>query len=151
MKNEYNMKKLIILFIFVLGFGHADDIRANVIAVQASGNEGAYRFSVTLKSDETGCEQYADWWEVLSEKGELLYRRILFHSHPDTQPFTRSGGSVKIGKSDEVYIRAHMNKFGYVGDVFKGTVKSGFSKIEVVPQFSEALEKQQPLPKGCAY
>ena len=140
-----------ILFICMLGVSYAETIQANVIAVQASGNEGAYRFSVTLKSDETGCEQYADWWEVLNEKGELLYRRILVHSHPDTQPFTRSGGSVKVGKSDVVYIRAHMNKLGYVGDVFTGSVKGGFSKIEEVPQFTEALEKQQPLPKGCAY
>ncbi len=145
------MKKLMILFICVLSVSYAETIQANVIAVQASGNDDGYRFSVTLKSDETGCEQYADWWEVLSEKGELLYRRILVHSHPDTQPFTRSGGSVKIGKSDVVYIRAHMNKLGYVGDVFIGSVKDGFSKIEVVPQFSETLEKQQPLPKGCAY
>lgn len=145
------MKKLMILLICALGIGHAETIQANVIAVKASGSEGAYRFSVTLKSDETGCDQYADWWEVLSDKGELLYRRILVHSHPDTQPFTRSGGSVKIGKSDVVYIRAHMNKLGYIGDVFKGSVKGGFSKVEVVPQFSEDLKKQQPLPKGCAY
>lgn len=145
------MKKIMILFILVLGFSYAETIQANVIAVKALGDEGAYRFSVTLKSDETGCEQYADWWEVLNESGELLYRRILVHSHPDTQPFTRSGGSVKIGKSDVVYIRAHMNKLGYLGDVFKGSVKEGFHKSVTLPSFSEALEKQQPLPRGCAY
>ncbi len=57
--------------------GHANDIYANVIDVKTSGDDGAYRFAVTLKSTETGCAQYTDWWEVLSEKGELLYRRIL--------------------------------------------------------------------------
>ena len=145
------MKKIMILFICMLGFSYAQNIQANVIAVKVSGSEGNYRFSVTLKSDETGCDQYADWWEVLSEKGELLYRRILVHSHPDTQPFTRSGGSVKISKNDVVYVRAHMNKLGYTGDVMKGSVKKGFFKARVVPSFSEMLEKQQPLPKGCAY
>jgi hypothetical protein len=145
------MKKLITFFICVLGISYAETIQANVIGVKVSGSEGAYRFSVTLKSDETGCEQYADWWEVVSQKGELLYRRILVHSHPDTQPFTRSGGSVKIGEDDVVYIRAHMNKLGYLGDVFKGSVKKGFSKVEVVPSFPVGLDKHQPLPKGCAY
>lgn len=145
------MIKIMILFICVLGFSYAETIHANVTAVKTSGNEGAYRFAVTLKSIETGCAQYADWWEVLSEEGELLYRRILVHSHPNTQPFTRSGGNVKILESDIVYIRAHMNKLGYVGDVFKGSVKEGFFKSTSLPSFSKALEKQQPLPRGCAY
>jgi len=145
------MNKIMISIVFLLSMGHANDIYANVIAVQTSGTNSTYRFSVTLQSTETGCDQYADWWEVLSESGELLYRRILVHSHPDTQPFTRSGGSVKIGKSDTVYIRGHMNKMGYVGDVFKGSVKEGFYKSIALPSFSEDLEKQQPLPKGCAY
>ena len=140
-----------ILFICVLGFSYAETIQVNVTAVEIKGSDGAYRFVVTLKSTETGCEQYADWWEVLNEEGTLLYRRILVHSHPDTQPFTRSGGSVKIGKDDIVFVRGHMNKLGYVGDVFKGSVKEGFYKSEMLPKFSTDLEKQQPLPKGCAY
>ena len=145
------MKNIIILFVCVLGFGFAETVQANVTAVSTQGSTGAYRFAVTLKSDETGCEQYADWWEVLSVKGELLYRRILVHSHPDTQPFTRSGGSVKIKADDIVYVRAHMNKLGYVGDVFKGTVLTGFKKVTKVPKFSKNVEKQQPLPNGCTF
>lgn len=129
----------------------AQNIEANVIDVTASGSDGTYRFSVTLKSDETGCEQYADWWEVLSEEGALLYRRILVHSHPDTQPFTRSGGHVKVGKDDVVFIRAHMNKLGYVGSVMKGTVSKGFKTVTQMPIFKKSIETQQPLPKGCLY
>ena len=146
-----NLKNIMIILVFLVSMGHANDIHANVIAVQTSGSDGAYRFAVTLKSTETGCAQYADWWEVLSEEGALLYRRILVHSHPDTQPFTRSGGRVAIGQNDIVYVRAHMNKMGYVGDVFKGSVKEGFSKSMTLPSFSKALAQQQPLPKGCAY
>lgn len=145
------MKNIMIVIALLVSMGHANEINANVIAVQTSGSEGTYRFSVTLKSTETGCAQYADWWEVLSEKGELLYRRILVHSHPDTQPFTRSGGSVKIEKNDMVYIRAHMNKLGYVGDVMKGSVTSGFEIVTKLPTFSKGLEKQKPLPIGCLY
>lgn len=130
---------------------HASEIRANVTAVSATGISGAYTFSVTLKSDETGCTQYADWWEVLNHKGDLLYRRILVHSHPDTQPFTRSGGKVNIKADEIVYVRAHMNKLGYVGDVFKGSVAKGFRRVETTPVFKKELEKQDPLPTGCAF
>ncbi len=135
--------------LFSLTYGN--EPRANVTAVTVTGESGAYRFAVTLKSDETGCAQYADWWEVLTEDGELLYRRILVHSHPDTQPFTRSGGALNIKKYDILYIRAHMNKLGYVGDVFKGSVAKGFKHATELPTFSQKLEKQSPLPKGCAF
>ena len=145
------MKKMMMVFFVLLSFSQADDIRANVIAVQVQGNDGAYCFAVTLKSDETGCDQYADWWEVLNHKGELLYRRILVHSHPDTQPFTRSGGKVNIKADEIVYMRAHMNKLGYVGDVFKGSVAKGFRRVETTPAFKKELEKQDPLPTGCAF
>ena len=137
---------------FVLSnFNYAETIQANVTTVTTQGNPGAYRFAVTLKSDETGCEQYANWWEVLSEEGELLYRRILVHSHPDTQPFTRSGGSVNIKEDDIVYVRAHMNNLGYVGSVMKGSVKTGFKIVTDFPKFPKKLEMQNPLPKGCLY
>lgn len=129
----------------------ANNPEANVIAVNTKGTENSYHFSVTLESDETGCEQYANWWEVLSAKGNLLYRRILIHSHPNQQPFTRSGGYVKIDKEDIVYVRAHMNKLGYVGDVFKGSVKNGFEKINNLPDFNKSIEFQSPLPTGCLY
>ena len=145
------MRNIMIVITFLVSMGHANDIYANVTAVKTSGDEGAYRFAVTLKSTETGCAQYADWWEVLSEKGELLYRRILVHSHLDTQPFTRSGGLVNIKKYDIVYVRGHLNKLGYVGDVFKGSVAKGFQHATELPTFPQTLEKQSPLPKGCAF
>jgi hypothetical protein len=135
----------------MLGFGYADAIQANVTAVSTQGNSGVYLFSVTLKSNETGCEQYADWWEVLSEKGELLYRRILVHSHPNTQPFTRSGANVDLGKNDIVYVRAHMNNVGYVGIIMKGSVAKGFKAVTDLPTFSKKIETQKPLPQGCLF
>ena len=145
------MKFLWIFSVFTFTLCHANEIRANVTAVSTTGTSGAYTFSVTLKSDETGCAQYADWWEVLDHKGDLLYRRILVHSHPDTQPFTRSGGKLNIKADEIVYVRAHMNKLGYVGDVFKGS----FSKLAVKDLkgtiIKKELEKQAPLPRGCAF
>ena len=145
------MKKIIIILLGLVTFSAANTIRADVTAVTTQGSSGAYTFKVTLKSTETGCEQYADWWEVVSEKGELLYRRILVHSHPDTQPFTRTGGKIAIKPNDIVYVRAHMNKEGYVGDVLKGSVHTGFKRVTNLPHFQKALEKQKPLPTGCLF
>lgn len=145
------MKKLIIMLFTLATVIQAETIHADVQDVSIQGDEGAYTFSVRLKSTETGCEQYADWWEVLDEKGELLYRRILVHSHPGTQPFTRSGGAVAIKANDLVYIRAHMNKAGYVGAIMRGTVNRGFKILKEIPPFKKELETQEPLPKGCLY
>ena len=69
---------------------------ANITAVTTSGSPGGYTFSVAITSPDTGCAQYADWWEVLDENGELLHRRVLAHSHVSENPFTRSGGSIPI-------------------------------------------------------
>jgi len=129
----------------------AENIKADVKAVTVSGASGAYTFAVKLKSTDTGCKQYADWWEVLNKEGELLYRRILVHSHPTTQPFMRSGGKVAIYASDVVYVRGHMNKTGYVGAVMKGSVSKGFKTVTDLPNFSNKLETQNPLPNGCLY
>ena len=82
---------------------------ANVLSVQVTGNPGAYQFAVEIASPDTGCEQYADWWEVVSQDGQLLYRRILLHSHVDEQPFTRSGGPVEVAADELVYVRAEGN------------------------------------------
>lgn len=124
---------------------------AEVTAVQASGSPGAYEFNVTVKSPDTGCQQYADWWEVVSADGRLLYRRVLLHSHVDEQPFTRSGGPVPIHAETIVWVRAHMNTVGYGGMAFKGSVKAGFAKSEPPANFAPALVKQPPLPDGCDF
>lgn len=144
------MKKILLLLLLAFTL-EANSPQANVTAVFSKKVKESYRFGVTLKSDETGCEQYADWWEILNEEGQLLYRRILVHSHPNTQPFTRWGNSVEVKENEILYIRGHMNKLGYAGDVFKGSIRQGFTKIEEVPDFNESIETQTPLPKGCLY
>ena len=129
-----------------------EDFRADVTAVQTSGNPGAYTFSVTVRSPDFGCDQYADWWEVLTPEGELLYRRVLAHSHVDEQPFTRSGGPVDLEESARVVVRAHMNNGGYGGTAFTGSVGSGFSAgPSLTAAFAPALSEVSPLPIECAF
>lgn len=144
------MKILILSFLFLtLLCGNSS--KANVLAVYSHEKTNGFKFGVKLASDETGCEQYADWWEILNAKGELLYRRILIHSHPDTQPFTRWGSLVKVDKKDLLYIRAHMNSSGYSGNLFSGSVTDGFKETKKLLDFNQSIETQEPLPKACLY
>jgi hypothetical protein len=122
-----------------------------VIAVVASGAAGAYQLAVTIRSPDQGCQQYADWWEVVSEDGRLLYRRVLVHSHVDEQPFVRGGGPVPIQPSTVVWVRAHMNPGGYGGVAFKGSVQAGFRATSLTRDFAAGLAKSAPLPDGCAF
>lgn len=126
-------------------------IAAEVISVQVSGAPGEYQFNVTVQSPDTGCAQYADWWEVVSTDGTLLYRRVLAHSHVNEQPFTRSGGPVAVQTDTIVWVRAHMNVSGYGGTALKGSVKNGFAKSEPPANFAASLTKQSPLPDSCAF
>ena len=126
-------------------------VTADVIAVQASGQPGAYQFNVGIRSPDKGCTQYADWWEVVSAGGKLLYRRVLLHSHVDEQPFTRSGGPVPIQADNVVWVRAHMNTSGYSGVALKGSVQTGFKPAVPDAGFAADLAKQAPLPEGCDF
>lgn len=127
---------------------------ADVIAVGVSGSAGDYSFAVTLRSPDTGCDLYADWWEVLDADGTLLSRRILTHSHVDEQPFTRSGGPIEATADAELWVRAHMHgestaADGYGGQVLHGTPGGGFEPAD--GSELPALHEQPPLPDGCAF
>lgn len=133
---------------------------ADVIAVQATGESGNYLFSVAVSSQDSGCERYADWWEVVRPDGELVFRRVLGHSHTTEQPFTRSGGPVAVDADETVIVRAHMNTSGtsdgngdgYGGMAMRGTVAGGFAADPTIgPSFAAKLAEMQPLPDGCAF
>jgi len=127
------------------------DSQAVVEAVTFSGNENEYRFNVQLKSPDTGCDQYADWWEIIDQNENLIYRRILLHSHVNEQPFTRSGSPVEISADTFVYIRGHMNNLGYGSMVFGGSINDGFEAMELPIEFGANLVATAPLPDGCAF
>ena len=110
-----------------------------------------YTFSVGIQSPDKGCEQFADWWEIVTTDGILLYRRVLLHSHVKEQPFIRSGGPVVIDENQTVIIRGHMNTSGYSTSAYQGSVKGGFKPKTLPANFYMNLAKQEPLPKGCAF
>jgi len=125
--------------------------QAAVTAVSFTGQANNYTLSVTIKSPDTGCDQYADWWEVFTAEGELIYRRILGHSHVTEQPFTRSGGSVNVGPDDFIYVRAHMNNLGYGTSVFSGKIGEALVADTLAVDFAKELETAEPLPTNCAF
>jgi len=125
--------------------------QAVITSVSVSGEVGDYTFRVGIASPDTGCDQYANWWEVFSLDGALLYRRILGHSHVDEQPFERSGGPVNIQVEQEVIIRAHMNNTGYGRQAYKGSVSDGFEETILEEDFHLELADSAPLPGDCAF
>lgn len=124
---------------------------ADVITVSTqSDSQNSATFSVTIDSKETGCEHYADWWEVVDLDGNLRYRRILAHSHVDEQPFTRSGGPVPVTENEMVIVRAHLNTGGY-GQVMIGSVQAGFQTTDDYDGFAPEVEEAAPQPSNCAF
>ena len=146
---------VVILMIYLMPFSNIvkvmDSQIADVLSVIVIGSEGNYNFKVKIHSPDKGCDQYADWWEVIDIQGKLLFRRILQHSHVNEQPFERSGGPIRISSNREIYIRAHINNTGYGGSVFGGSVGRGLESMELKPGFATGLEKTTPLPDDCAF
>lgn len=130
-------------------------LHADVVGVSARDAGAGWVFSVTVSSPDTGCARYADWWEVVRPDGSLLYRRILQHSHPDEQPFTRSGEAVEIDAATEVIVRAHLQGAGgtgYGGAAMSGSPGGGFRAAASLPDgFAEGLASAPPLPTGCQF
>jgi len=90
---------------------------ADVVGVEIERTgDGTYRFDVTVKSDETGWDKYADKWDVVGPDGAVLGTRVLHHPHVNEQPFTRSLSGVEIpGGVESVTVRAHDKVEGYGG------------------------------------
>ena len=140
------------------GTGGGDDgtsgepLLSNVEAVLVTGDPGAYTFAATLRSPDVDCDQYSDWWEVLTPKGTLVYRRILDHSHADEQPFTRDGGPVKVSATDPLIVRGHFHPTGYGGAAMSGSVAKGWvAAPDIGKDFAPGVETQDPLPKKCLF
>ena len=123
---------------------------AVVLEIEHGGTPGSYTFDVTIRSPDKGCNLYADWWEVLSENGELLDREVFNKSHVDDQPFQSSSKHpLDIQPDQVVIIRAHMNEGGYTDQVQRGSVKRGFTSIRLSENFARRVAQVDPQPPTC--
>lgn len=90
----------------------ADDAIIEGATARASGSD--WTFSVTLRHGDTGWDDYADGWRVVTDAGEVLGTRTLFHPHVNEQPFTRSLSDVVVPEGmTRVFIEARTNTDGW--------------------------------------
>jgi len=116
MKTSLMAGVLVSAFFGTVYAGEADVVGAEV----EKGNDGSYRFEVTVQHDDEGWDHYADRWDVVGPDGTVYGTRTLYHPHVDEQPFTRSLSGVVIPAGiDSVEIRAHDSKHEYGGEIFK--------------------------------
>ena len=86
-------------------------------------NDGTWTFTVTVRHPDSGWEDYADGWDVLTPDGIVLkpdpaspFTRLLLHPHENEQPFTRSQSGIAIPPDvTQVRVRAHDLADGYGG------------------------------------
>ncbi len=69
---------------------------AQVVDAQAERAGGNWTITATLRHGDTGWDDYADAWRVLSDGGDVLGTRTLAHPHVDEQPFSRSLSGIAI-------------------------------------------------------
>lgn len=116
--------------------GCADVVDASALQ---SDTTGTWTFIVTVSSDETGWNKYADAWEVRRvDTGEVLGTRVLAHPHVNEQPFTRQLSGVVIPDDvTEVVIAARDSVLGFCGEEFTLQLPRGVSEPTPAPQSPE--------------
>ena len=94
---------------------------ADVIAAKVDHRSGRiYDFDVTIRSNDSGWDRYADRIEVLGSDGKVLGVRVLEHPHEQEQPFTRDVLGIEIPRGvGEITIRARFKPVGFDGAVLR--------------------------------
>ncbi|MGF1567382.1 MAG: hypothetical protein ACFCVD_04825 [Nodosilinea sp.] len=134
-----------------------------LVVTPTSAAAGQYTLAVTLQSPDESCKRHVDWWEVLTEDGELVDRHILNAPHPFEKPFTTE--KTITAEPDQVLIvRAHFSGdienynqqvigsdiiLKYPTQAMKGTLAKGFTSIRLPARFAAGVERQAPQPGEC--
>ncbi|MGD8516576.1 MAG: hypothetical protein PVG54_06370 [Anaerolineae bacterium] len=103
--------------------GNADVVRVRAVETASEANASTWTFHVTVEHPDTGWDDYADGWDVVTPDGEVLkpdpdspFTRLLLHPHENEQPFTRSQSGIVIAADiTQVRVRAHDLVDGFGG------------------------------------
>ena len=88
---------------------------ATVVAAEARATGAEWTVSVTLRHGDTGWDDYADGWRIVTADGTILATRPLAHPHVTEQPFTRSLSGLDLPAGTPLYIESSTNVTGWSG------------------------------------
>ena len=91
------------------GEAHIVDVKIEYFA------DNSITVHATVQHEDEGWKHYANRWEIVDMKGNLLDTRVLMHPHTE-EPFTRSLPAAQIPAGvKKIRVRAHDNIHGYGG------------------------------------
>ncbi|MEM1429579.1 MAG: hypothetical protein AAGG09_08990 [Pseudomonadota bacterium] len=102
----------ILLLATAPGWALADP--AEIVGAEARANGATWTVSVTLRHADTGWDDYADGWRIVTEGGDVVGTRELLHPHVNEQPFTRSLSGVSL-PDGPLFIESSTNVTGWSG------------------------------------
>ncbi|MEM6741245.1 MAG: hypothetical protein AAF646_14120 [Pseudomonadota bacterium] len=89
---------------------------AEVLRAEARETGGTWTVSVTLRHPDTGWDDYADGWRIVTEAGDIVGTRELLHPHVNEQPFTRSLSGVALPTGEPLFVESSTNVTGWSGE-----------------------------------
>jgi len=122
---------------------------ANMVSVEAHGVSEVYTFQVEVQSNVQLCDHRADFWEVLTPDGVLLFRHLIPVVSRRDGTRTHFGAPVRVAADQPLIIRAHMDPTGYGQDALVGSVQGGFERTQLEWGFAAELEGSFPQPRLC--
>ncbi|MEM9247500.1 MAG: hypothetical protein AAGB05_02275 [Pseudomonadota bacterium] len=102
-----------ILFLLASTVASAAD-PAEIVAAEVRPSGTVWTVSVTLRHGDTGWDDYADGWRIVTETGTVVGTRVLAHPHVNEQPFTRSLSGVTLPE-EPLFIESSTNVTGWSG------------------------------------
>ena len=107
------------------------------------------RLKNELQATEDGCNDYIDWWEVVTPIGDLLFREVFEGAHAIGEPMVGTGSDIAFTDQSIVIVRAHMNAAGYGDHAMVGSLQLGFTTALLTPDFAGLLAGESPQPPDC--
>ena len=92
---------------------------AEIVGAEARADPSGWTVAVTLRHGDTGWEDYADGWRLVSRDGDVLATRALAHPHVDEQPFTRSLSGLDLPQGEAVFVESSTSVTSWSGARFR--------------------------------